>query len=78
MFGVIVKAYRKHMGWSQEDTAQKLNMSRSAISKIERGLQAFEVSTLAKLMKITGEPGIGLSIMAGMEGFQIVTQVIGG
>ena len=78
MFGVIVKAYRARMGWSQEKLAEKLNMSRSAISKIENGLQVFEVSTLAQLMRITGEPGIAISILAGMEGIQALMQTMGG
>ena len=75
-YGVIVKALRVRKGWSQEELAEKLHMSRSAISKLENDQQTLDVPTLVRLVQVTGEPAVAVSIMFGMEGIQIMQQVM--
>lgn len=76
-FGILMKTIRTKKKWSQEELAEKIHMSRSAISKIENGEQSFGLETLAKLIQIIGEPGFGVSIICGVEGFSIIQNIIG-
>ncbi|WP_010276546.1 helix-turn-helix domain-containing protein [Paenibacillus senegalensis] len=66
--GAIMRAYRAHMGWSQEKLAEKLHLSRSAVSKIENDQQMFDVNILAKLIRLSNEPTIAFSIICGVDG----------
>ncbi|MGI2294131.1 helix-turn-helix domain-containing protein [Paenibacillus sp. GXUN7292] len=73
-FGVIMKAIRVRKGWTQEELADKLHMSRSAIGKIENDQQTLDVPTLWRLVSVTGEPAIAVSIMFGMDGITLLQQ----
>lgn len=75
-FGVIVKALRVRKGWSQEELAERLHMSRSAISKIENDQQTLDVPTLVRLVQITGEPAVAVSILLGMDGITIMQTIL--
>ena len=75
-YGVIAKALRVRKGWSQEELAEKLHMSRSAISKLENDQQTLDVPTLVRLVEVTGEPAVGVAIMFGMDGIQIMQQIM--
>lgn len=67
MFGEIMRTYRMKKGWSQEELAEKLHLSRSTISKIERNLQVFEVAVLAKLIKVTGDQTTAFQMICGAD-----------
>ena len=43
---------RKKNGWSQEDLADKMNISRQAVSKWERDLSFSDISSIPKLAEI--------------------------
>lgn len=75
-YGVIVKALRTRKDWSQEEFAEKMNMSRSAISKIENDQQVLDVPTLDRMVQITGEPAVAVAIMLGMDGITILQSIL--
>ena len=43
---------RKKNGWSQEELADKMNISRQAVSKWERDLSFSDISSIPKLAEI--------------------------
>lgn len=50
--GKQLKELRLSRGWKQVDVAEKMEMSRSAISNIEAGKRAMTLSTLKKFCEI--------------------------
>ena len=52
--GKFIARYRKDKGLTQENLAEKLNISKNAISKWERGLNLPDVSIMQELCKILG------------------------
>jgi len=75
-FGVIVKALRVRKGWSQEELAEKVFMSRSAISMIENDKQTLDVPTLVRLTQITCAPEVAVAIICGMDGLTIMQNIL--
>lgn len=75
-YGIVVRAIRAKMNWSQETMAERLHMSRSTISKIESDKQTLDVPTLVQLVQITNTPEVAVAIMMGMDGIQIMTQIM--
>lgn len=75
-FGVIVKALRTRKGWSQEELAEKVHMSRSAISKLENDQQTLDVPTLMRLVQATNAPEVAVSILCGMDGITILQNLM--
>ncbi|NWL89606.1 XRE family transcriptional regulator [Paenibacillus sp. 79R4] len=75
-FGVIVKALRTRKGWSQEELAEKVNMSRSAISKLETDKQILDVPTLMQLIQVTNAPEVVVAILCGMDGINLMQQLM--
>lgn len=75
-YGIVMRAIRARMGWSQEKLAEELHMSRSAISKIESDKQTLDVPTLVNLVQVTNTPEIAVAITMGMDGIQIMTQIM--
>ena len=47
--GANISAYRKRMGWTQLELAEKLNYSDKAVSKWERGESMLDAQTLVLL-----------------------------
>ena len=52
--GEKITVSRKRLGWSQEDLAVKLDVSRQAVSRWETGAASPDVTTVAKLARILG------------------------
>lgn len=80
-FGVIVKALRVRMGWTQEQFAEKLHMSRSAIGKLEQDQQTLDVPTLVQMIQVTNAPEVAVAILFGMDGINLIPaimQLLGG
>lgn len=74
--GVIVKALRTRKGWSQEELAENVHMSRSAISKLENDQQTLDVPTLVRLIQITNAPEVAVAILCGMDGISIMQSIL--
>jgi transcriptional regulator with XRE-family HTH domain len=74
--GVIVKALRTRKGWSQEELAENVHMSRSAISKLENDQQTLDVPTLMQLIQVTNAPEVAIAILCGMDGITIMQHVM--
>ncbi|AYD00001.1 helix-turn-helix transcriptional regulator [Neorhizobium sp. NCHU2750] len=52
------KEWRKHRGLTQEDLAERVGVSTSSISQLERGLQGFTDSTLEAIAEaLSCKPG---------------------
>ncbi|MDM8564656.1 helix-turn-helix transcriptional regulator [Candidatus Halobeggiatoa sp. HSG11] len=49
-----IKFLRQHKGWSQEEMAEKLQMSVSGYANIERGLTDVQISRLEQVSEILG------------------------
>ena len=47
--GEKIKECRKQAGFSQEQLAEKLNISTSTLGKIERGIQGFSIDLLIEI-----------------------------
>ncbi|MCM3292366.1 helix-turn-helix domain-containing protein [Paenibacillus sp. MER 180] len=75
-FGVIIKALRTRKGWSQEELADKVHMSRSAISKLENDQQTLDVPTLMRMIQATNAPEVAVSILYGMDGITILQNIM--
>ncbi|NOJ73158.1 helix-turn-helix domain-containing protein [Paenibacillus alvei] len=75
-FGVIIKALRTRKGWSQEELADKVHMSRSAISKLENDQQILDVPTLMRMIQATNAPEVAVSILYGMDGITILQNIM--
>ncbi len=52
--GDRIRYYRNLKGWSQEDMADKLNLSLPAYSKIERDITDINISRLKQIAKVFG------------------------
>lgn len=53
-FGRNVKAERVRKGFTQETLAEKMNVNREYISKIERGIQNMSLKKIAALANVIG------------------------
>ena len=58
MISKRLKELRKQQNWTQQELAQKANLSFNAVTKIEQG--AAKHPTLKTLLKLTEAFGIGL------------------
>lgn len=62
--GQKIKSFREAKGWSQETAADKLNISYSAYSKIERDITDITYSRLVQIAKLFG---ISLTKLVSLE-----------
>lgn len=80
-FGSVLRKMRVSAGLSQEALADKLHMSRSNISKLERNKLDLRASDLINWCRITNNPDVLMALYAGVEvihQLQPVTQLITG
>lgn len=59
-FGLAVRHFREHHGWSQELLAEKADLNRSYLGEVERGRVIPSLATAAKLAAALGIPLSGL------------------
>lgn len=52
--GKKVRLERLRLGWTQEELAEKLDMSASFVSQIERGVRSVSIETLECLGRVLG------------------------
>lgn len=79
--GAILQAVRTRAGLTQEDMADKLNMSQSCISKIEKDRKMPEFNIMLKWVEITNAKEVMVAFIYGIDGInmlQSVMQLIGG
>ena len=60
--GAKIKEFRLERGYTQEDIAEKLNVSRSYLANIERGVKVPNVSLageIADILKVTVDSLLG-------------------
>lgn len=65
--GKVIKAFRKHLGYTQEFVATEINVTTRAIENIESGRVSVDVEKIhkiAKLFKIS--PGLILELATGI------------
>ena len=65
MISKRLKELRKEHNWTQQELAQKANLSFNAVTKIEQG--AAKHPTLKTLLKLTEAFGIGLDELVGRK-----------
>lgn len=65
MISKRLKELRKERNWTQQELAQKADLSFNAITKIEQG--AAKHPTLKTLLKLTEAFGIGLDELVGRK-----------
>ena len=65
MISKRLKELRKERNWTQQELAQKANLSFNAVTKIEQG--AAKHPTLKTLLKLSEAFGIGLDELVGRK-----------
>lgn len=51
-FGQVLRQLREQNKWTQEDLAAELNVDRTYVSQLERGIKNPSLKTMAKLAKV--------------------------
>src|SRR6266852_3655267 len=63
-FGVLVKAYRKQRGWTQEELAERWGHTREYVSHIEAGRRKLDnTSQLVRLVDLLDIPSEKLEVV---------------
>lgn len=75
--GAIMQACRERSGLSQEQMAEKLNRSRSCISKYENDHKVPDVPTFVAWAQATGSSDVVVAFLCGMDGITIMQQILG-
>ncbi|RJX40909.1 XRE family transcriptional regulator [Paenibacillus pinisoli] len=75
-YGAILRACRDRIGMSQEQLAERLHRSRSAISKLENDQQELDVRTLTQWAEITGAREVVVAFICGIDGLSILQSLI--
>lgn len=68
--GARVTKYRKRKGLSQEDLAEAIGVSRSAMSRIEKGQQELTISRTQELAFALGVAASNIMSLTGKEGLR--------
>lgn len=74
--GAMLKACRVRAGYSQEQLAEKMYMSRSAISKLETDQQKLDVPTLIQWAHVTNAKEIAVAFIMGIDGVTIMSSIM--
>lgn len=73
--GKMLKKFRVDANITQEEMAEQLNSTQSAISKLESGRKTIDIFTYAKWLKITDSEMAGTALMFGMELTNLLTHL---
>lgn len=74
--GKMLKKFRINANITQEEMAEHLDSTQSAVSKLESGSKTIDIFTFATWMKITNSEVAGAALLFGMETANAVTQLI--
>jgi transcriptional regulator with XRE-family HTH domain len=66
-FGEILRKARLAKGYTQEEMAEKMNMSREAISKLERNRVALKAADFIRWFQVTDMPQIAAAMVCGAD-----------
>jgi UDP-N-acetylglucosamine 1-carboxyvinyltransferase len=58
--GTLIRSARQHRGWTQQQLADVLNTSQSAVNRIERGHQNVSLDMLARIGEALDEPLVSI------------------
>lgn len=75
-YGAILKALRVKANLTQEQIAEKLNRSRSCISKYEKEVKAIDMPTFMQWIQITDGQVAAVAMMFGMDALSIINQLL--
>ena len=64
-FSVLVRMFRGAVGWSQQDLADQLGLSKASIAKLELGIMRLSPENKAALQKLIKETGVKWGFSAG-------------
>ena len=67
MFGAVLRKMRKEAGYSQELLAEKLHMSRSNVSRLERDEIGLKANDLVRWCRVTNNPDIMIGFIYGVD-----------
>ncbi|MGE7114734.1 helix-turn-helix domain-containing protein [Lysinibacillus sp. NPDC047702] len=73
--GKMLKKFRINANITQEEMADQLNSTQSAISKLESGRKTIDIFTYAKWLKITDSELAGTALMLGVEMANMLTHL---
>ena len=65
--GKMLKKFRIDANITQEEMAERLDSTQSAVSKLESGRKTIDIFTFASWLKITESEFAGTAMMFGME-----------
>jgi transcriptional regulator with XRE-family HTH domain len=68
-FGLSIRALRRHRGWTQDELAARCGLSRSAVSRVERGRG--DTLTVRVLARVAGALGARISIRVLWQGEEL-------
>ena len=74
--GKMLKKFRVNANITQEEMADKLNSTQSAVSKLESGSKTIDIFTFASWLKITNSELAGTALLFGMETANAVTHLL--
>lgn len=66
-FGEVLRKARLVKGYTQEEMAEKMNMSREAISKLERNRVALKAADFIRWFQVTDMPQIAAAMLCGID-----------
>ncbi|WP_193767137.1 helix-turn-helix domain-containing protein [Lysinibacillus parviboronicapiens] len=73
--GKMLKKFRIDANITQEEMAERLDSTQSAISKLESGRKTIDIFTFASWLKITNSELAGTAMMFGMEIANVITHL---
>ncbi|QMV43718.1 helix-turn-helix domain-containing protein [Cohnella cholangitidis] len=73
--GMLLKKCRERKGWSQEFLAERLNYSRSSISKIEKDRKGIDFQVAIQWFRETGAQDAAYAIISGTDVISIIQNI---
>lgn len=65
--GMLMKMCRERKGWSQEHLAERLNYSRSSISKVEKDRKGIDFQVAIQWFRETGAEDVAYALITGLD-----------
>ncbi|MFJ5625412.1 helix-turn-helix domain-containing protein [Peribacillus loiseleuriae] len=75
-FGLVLQACRKKAGFSQEEMGHRLNLSQSAVSKMETERKVPDMPTFMEWVRVTNAQEVAVAFLYGMDGITMIHQLL--
>ncbi|NQX67951.1 helix-turn-helix transcriptional regulator [Paenibacillus alba] len=75
--GAIMQACRERAGLTQEQLAEKLNLSRISVINYEKDKRIPNAPTLMNWVAATGSQEVAVAFFCGMDGLSIMQSILG-